>query len=561
MTFEMAVECLSSRTDLSIFSLRAIKALRQSHSRKQSHAHLLREIQDLVVAKHGFICEVVNRVDDVVKFSMTAIHESVVAKEYTFSFSLSDSDGSRNGAHDLLFSPTLLRCEPFVCNDHAKNIFTQGLPEGYPSIVNLMALPICNKGRLYGIAFLTNKENDFESSDVDLCTALISEVTSVLGIDSLFEVDEAVSLSTLAEEEYNYWRVLNTLGFSALVLEGSVIRMVSDEVGRMFGCLPSLLVGIDLDQQPNILSLSIVSGEDYEDLESLLNFRSMSGAPSLILKLSSTLDSPRYFDLYINHHVPLRGSGIVYLIREVSGEVNAMRERRVQSQRAQEYLRLQSNITEMISHELRTPLSSLQTAVEMIEMRAGSVQQGDHFEVIYRMIEQMTSHMDSVLLVGRIADQNNEIPLLPENLVEIVADLLSVPSISSLHRIRTKNSVEDYNSCLVDVDRSMVEVVLRNVLSNALKFSSEDVHVSMEEFGSSQIRICVTDRGLGIPGDELNSIPGPFRRGSNVVNHPGTGIGLTIAAMMMKRMNASLRIESVLGEGTTVCLVFNRSSS
>ncbi|MGW0664517.1 ATP-binding response regulator [Streptodolium elevatio] len=109
----------------------------------------------------------------------------------------------------------------------------------------------------------------------------------------------------------------------------------------------------------------------------------------------------------------------------------------------------------------------------------------------------------------------------------------------------------------VDTDEVMLIRILRNLLSNALKFTVRgEVRLDVAALSGQGVQITVTDTGIGIPADELDrvfeefhQVPGPLQR-----VRPGTGLGLAYARRLTEALGGTLTLHSTLGEGTRACL-------
>jgi signal transduction histidine kinase len=97
----------------------------------------------------------------------------------------------------------------------------------------------------------------------------------------------------------------------------------------------------------------------------------------------------------------------------------------------------------------------------------------------------------------------------------------------------------------------MLEIAFKNLLDNACKFSNEDVGV---EFIISDkfINMIVSDKGIGIPSDEVQSVYKPFKRASNVKFIGGFGIGLALVSKILELHKAELNISSKVNEETRI---------
>ncbi|HET7462136.1 MAG TPA: ATP-binding protein, partial [Longimicrobium sp.] len=114
-------------------------------------------------------------------------------------------------------------------------------------------------------------------------------------------------------------------------------------------------------------------------------------------------------------------------------------------------------------------------------------------------------------------------------------------------------------------DPEKLRQVLLNVLSNAVKFTPAGGTVTMDAVadGDGAVQVRVTDTGIGIPADRLESIFEPFvQLGRNLSSrHEGTGLGLAISRDLARAMGGDLSATSVAGEGSVFVLTLPRAGS
>lgn len=105
----------------------------------------------------------------------------------------------------------------------------------------------------------------------------------------------------------------------------------------------------------------------------------------------------------------------------------------------------------------------------------------------------------------------------------------------------------------------MAVTILRNIISNAIKYSKPDSEVKISlSRENHKINCIISDQGIGIAKKDLESILNPFFR-SDSLNHSeikGTGLGLFIVKRMTDLLQIKFKIESEIGKGTRVLLVF-----
>jgi len=127
---------------------------------------------------------------------------------------------------------------------------------------------------------------------------------------------------------------------------------------------------------------------------------------------------------------------------------------------------------------------------------------------------------------------------------------------SLLERIASEKSVHiemhGFENTWVKADKNMMELIFRNLISNAIKFSRSNskIEITCKEIGQDY-QICVRDFGAGISPENLTKIREGISfttRGQN--NETGTGLGMLLVKEYLAKNNGSIRIESNLGEGS-----------
>jgi len=206
-----------------------------------------------------------------------------------------------------------------------------------------------------------------------------------------------------------------------------------------------------------------------------------------------------------------------------------------------------------VSHDLRAPLRSMQGfSHTLIEDHADKLDsEGQDFA---RRILSAAEHMDSlladVLTYSRLSRQ--ELKLEPVNVDEVVDDART-----QLHDEIQKRGADVQVAARgrqVLANRSVLELMIANLLDNGLKFVTPDrapkIVVNCERRGN-RLRIWVRDNGIGIAREHQQKIFRIFERLHGVEAYPGTGIGLALVQKAAERMNGAVGVESTPGEGSS----------
>ncbi|MCR5889513.1 PAS domain-containing sensor histidine kinase [Hymenobacter sp. J193] len=222
----------------------------------------------------------------------------------------------------------------------------------------------------------------------------------------------------------------------------------------------------------------------------------------------------------------------------------------------QELGELKSRFVSMASHEFRTPLTAVLTSAELIEQYTNNAQQDKrlrHLDRIRQSVLHLNNILEEFLSVGRLEEgkvlTSATDVLLPGLLQETITDVQGL--------LKVGQTIELEVSCAEPVwlDPSLLRKILVNLLSNALKYSGENVPVKVRAVCTSgQLMLTVQDEGVGISEEDQAHLFERFFRARNVAYVPGTGLGLYIIAKYLELMNGTIVLHSTLGVGTTVTL-------
>jgi signal transduction histidine kinase len=218
--------------------------------------------------------------------------------------------------------------------------------------------------------------------------------------------------------------------------------------------------------------------------------------------------------------------------------------------------RIKSEFVATISHELRTPLNVILGYHEMLlDAAAGPLNaaQADLVVRSNRSARQLLELITDTLNLSRLETGRSQIDLRVVRLAELARELES--ETRGWHEKNTVRAIWDVPDTLPPIytDPQKLKVVLKNLVSNALKFTDEgEVVVSARQNGE-QVEIGVRDTGIGIPEAALDYIFDPFRQadGSSTRRHGGVGLGLYIVRRLLELLDGSVQVESQLGNGST----------
>lgn len=228
--------------------------------------------------------------------------------------------------------------------------------------------------------------------------------------------------------------------------------------------------------------------------------------------------------------------------------------------RIEDAIEREKQFTSDASHELRTPLTVIKGTLEvLIRKPRDNKEYEEKINYCINEVDHLNMLVDQLLLLARFENQKQNI--LPESIYlnALILDVLTLNSDKINNKeINIKLDVQD--DYYINSDNYLVLTILRNIISNALKYTNIGGEVTVSLSRQDGVIICkISDNGIGIANEDLEAVFNPFFRSDSSV-HPeikGTGLGLSIVKRLTELLQITFQIESKINEGTTVILGFN----
>lgn len=239
-------------------------------------------------------------------------------------------------------------------------------------------------------------------------------------------------------------------------------------------------------------------------------------------------------------------------VGQLAGTFNSMLARLQEAfQKVEHSLQLQRDFVADVSHELRTPLTTLRGNLGLLRRTPPPEEQADILNDMVDETDRLIRLVNDLLLLAR-ADAGRA---LAKELVDMRAVLEE--TCRQARQLDSQREIQLDNAADLQIlgDRDALKQVLLIALDNALKHSTGGVHVSGSR-KNSMVEIRVQDFGKGISPDQLEHIFDRFYRGNNTVTESGFGLGLPIAKALVNAMGGDIKLESEVGNGSTVVLEF-----
>lgn len=216
------------------------------------------------------------------------------------------------------------------------------------------------------------------------------------------------------------------------------------------------------------------------------------------------------------------------------------------------------NFIANISHELRSPIHAILGFTELLIEEENNGQKKKQLQSVKTAGDTLLYLVNGILDLSKIEAGLFQFDLQDFNLRDTVANVFSILS-GKAHQKRLSFSYEISPNvpAVLNGDPHRLEQVLINLLDNALKFTSEgevtlDVSAERKSQGAAELTFVVSDTGIGIPEEKLESVFGRFTQAeeNTARKFGGTGLGLNICKLLVEKQGGSISVDSKFGEYT-----------
>lgn len=254
---------------------------------------------------------------------------------------------------------------------------------------------------------------------------------------------------------------------------------------------------------------------------------------------------------------------IISVSRDITDRVEIEKKLKEADKKSDEIEKLKHIILSNLSHELRTPLQSILGYSEIIKDKLMDADMQEDLNNIYDNGKRLLRMINLFLNLSYL-EANNFLPHFESfdinEIVKSVADTFQ-NSINQKNLYMKTNFTEE--PLMVSTDRILFRDILDNLIDNSVKFTETGgVHITTSVRNSKQAVIEIKDTGIGIPKGKEDLLFQEFRQLSEGLSrkYEGIGLGLTISKRLVDRINGSLSLESIEGQGTIVRIYFQHQN-
>lgn len=355
---------------------------------------------------------------------------------------------------------------------------------------------------------------------------------SILIIDEEFDDPQCI-FKTLQRESFNVEKAAagdDLLVQAQEMLPDIIILSLIADAERAVEILRQLK---DCEQTRLIPVIFLVSPEEQEDFKDILDYDEVDLMPR-----------------------PLNSQAIIARIHHQLLLLESYRTIEQQNKKLKEEIQAKEIFYSVIAHDLRSPMATIKMLLDALNKEKGEIKD-KHILRLIRMLTETTDEafalLDNLLMWSNSQNGMLQPDIREMNIQEAVNEVVALEgNVTATKHVRLINRIKTPHTCYAD--KNMIKTVLRNLISNAIKYSYSEGSITIDvEAGNKELIVSVKDNGQGISPENQQKL----RDGINgfttygTANEKGSGLGLKLVRNFIQLNHGRLWFESEERQGTT----------
>ena len=388
--------------------------------------------------------------------------------------------------------------------------------------------------------------NPFTIYDNDYVMALIIDIT----------------VRKKAEEELKHWaNIFNESLNEIFIFDAKSLKFLNVNIGALKN------IGYSLEELRQLTPVDIKpkfnKAQFIEKIKPLLE-----GTKTKLMfnTFHQRKDGSQYpVEIHLQRSFSGAGETVVAIIIDTTERANyteklekTVEERTLQLQEAlhveKELNDLKTKFLSLVSHEFKTPLSGILTSATLIGKYTESEQQekrDKHINTIQNKVKYLNNIISDFLSIERLESGKVNYKYSQFSLSKVVNEVVYDANML-LKEGQTIVYPESIDDIVVDFDEKILELMLTNLVNNAIKYSPEHTKIEVKAWVEKKVlKINIIDNGIGIPEKEQKYLFNRYFRAKNAVLLQGTGIGLNIVKSHLENLGGTITFKSKENIGST----------
>jgi len=253
------------------------------------------------------------------------------------------------------------------------------------------------------------------------------------------------------------------------------------------------------------------------------------------------------------------------MLLDFSERLEYQKQLQVERDRYENAANVKARFLATMSHEIRTPMNSIIGMTNLALISDDSNERIDYLGVVKESAEYLLVLLNDILDISSLEAGKIRLDMIDSDLHKIVdISCRTMEMFAKNRKLHFTWSIDENLPQYIKAAPERLRQVLINLISNAIKFTPDgsinlhiriwrDGHYSIQPGQDDYIEFAVTDTGIGIPETKIEKIFDSFTQAdeSTFRRYGGTGLGLTISQNLITMMDGDIRVDSVLGKGST----------
>lgn len=255
---------------------------------------------------------------------------------------------------------------------------------------------------------------------------------------------------------------------------------------------------------------------------------------------------------------PYRAFGIIQDINERKHAEEILKKsqetQNMAIEEAQKASRMKSQFMATVSHEIRTPMSGVIGMTELLSETELTAEQREIVQTIKTCGENLLNLVNDILDYSKLEADKVHLDKRPFKLSDTVKNTLDLFQYKARQKdIKLIANIDSSVQHFILQDEARLYQVLFNLVGNAVKFTKKgEISLTAKRSSNDRLRIDITDTGIGIPEDKLDTIFESFTQltPGHQVDSVGTGLGLAISRSLVQLMGGDIKVRSTVNQGS-----------
>lgn len=441
---------------------------------------------------------------------------------------------------------------PVIHNDYASLPGKQGMPEGHARVIREMVVPVIRGHQVVAILGVGNKQDNYLEDDVSAVSRLADLAWDI--------AERKLAWEAVKNSEAKYRSLFENMS-QGIFYQDSNGRVLdaNESAARMLGITISQFLGMDsFDPRWKVIdeNHNIIPSEHHPSMVAIRTGRPVENQTIGVF----VPETGMYNWLIINVIPQFRpGEAKPYQVFATMQDITLRREAEEMVKRheaeLQELNAQKDRFLSIIAHDLKSPFNAI---LGFSNLMVEQIQANDYegLEQHARIVQQSSGRAMELLvnLMEWARSQTGRIEFNPEffELNGMINEIIALMQDVALHKEITLKNLLSHN-IPVYADKPMISTVIRNLVSNALKFTPDRGEVTISAtIVRLEVVICVADSGVGIPEERLGKL---FRIDEGISTpgtrkERGTGLGLILCKEFVDKHKGRIWVDSAVNAGS-----------